>query len=265
MLRSHTCGELRISHVGLKVSLCGWVQKVRDKGKMIWIDLRDRYGVTQLIFEEESTSKEIYKMARDCGREFVLQASGVVSERSAKNKNIETGDVEIVVERMQYLNKSKVPPFIIEDKTDGGEELRMKYRYLDLRRIPLQKNLKLRHSLMRETRNYLDKKDFVEIETPVLIKSTPEGARDFIVPSRMNQGEFYALPQSPQTFKQLLMVSGFDKYYQLVKCFRDEDLRADRQPEFTQIDCELSFAERKDIFDTFVGLISHLFKIVLNI
>ena len=265
MLRSHTCGELRISHVGLKVSLCGWVQKVRDKGKMIWIDLRDRYGVTQLIFEEESTSKEIYKMARDCGREFVLQAYGVVSERSAKNKNIETGDVEIVVERMQYLNKSKVPPFIIEDKTDGGEELRMKYRYLDLRRIPLQKNLKLRHSLMRETRNYLDKKDFVEIETPVLIKSTPEGARDFIVPSRMNQGEFYALPQSPQTFKQLLMVSGFDKYYQLVKCFRDEDLRADRQPEFTQIDCELSFAERKDIFDTFGGLISHLFKSVLNI
>ena len=232
---------------------------------MIWIDLRDRYGVTQLIFEEESTSKEIYKMARDCGREFVLQASGVVSERSAKNKNIETGEVEIVVESMQYLNKSKVPPFIIEDKTDGGEELRMKYRYLDLRRIPLQKNLKLRHSLMRETRNYLDKKDFVEIETPVLIKSTPEGARDFIVPSRMNQGEFYALPQSPQTFKQLLMVSGFDKYYQLVKCFRDEDLRADRQPEFTQIDCELSFAERKDIFDTFGGLISHLFKSVLNI
>ena len=265
MLRSHTCGELRISHVGLKVSLCGWVQKVRDKGKMIWIDLRDRYGVTQLIFEEESTSKEIYKMARDCGREFVLQASGVVSERSAKNKNIDTGDVEIVVESMQYLNKSKVPPFIIEDKTDGGEELRMKYRYLDLRRIPLQKNLKLRHSLMRETRNYLDKKDFIEIETPVLIKSTPEGARDFIVPSRMNQGEFYALPQSPQTFKQLLMVSGFDKYYQLVKCFRDEDLRADRQPEFTQIDCELSFAERKDIFDTFGGLISHLFKSVLNI
>ena len=265
MLRSHTCGELRISHVGLKVSLCGWVQKVRDKGKMIWIDLRDRYGVTQLIFEEESTPNEIYKMARECGREFVLQASGVVSERSAKNKNIETGDVEIVVENMQYLNKSKVPPFIIEDKTDGGEELRMKYRYLDLRRIPLQKNLKLRHSLMRETRNYLDKKDFVEIETPVLIKSTPEGARDFIVPSRMNQGEFYALPQSPQTFKQLLMVSGFDKYYQLVKCFRDEDLRADRQPEFTQIDCELSFAERKDIFDTFGGLISHLFKSVLNI
>ena len=265
MLRSHTCGELRISHVGLNVSLCGWVQKVRDKGKMIWIDLRDRYGVTQLIFEEESTSKEIYKMARDCGREFVLQASGVVSERSAKNKNIETGDVEIVVESMQYLNKSKVPPFIIEDKTDGGEELRMKYRYLDLRRIPLQKNLKLRHSLMRETRNYLDKKDFVEIETPVLIKSTPEGARDFIVPSRMNQGEFYALPQSPQTFKQLLMVSGFDKYYQLVKCFRDEDLRADRQPEFTQIDCELSFAERKDILNTFGGLISHLFKSVLNI
>ena len=265
MLRSHTCGELRISHVGLKVSLCGWVQKVRDKGKMIWIDLRDRYGVTQLIFEEESTPNEIYKMARECGREFVLQASGVVSERSAKNKNIETGDIEIVVESMQYLNKSKVPPFIIEDKTDGGEELRMKYRYLDLRRIPLQKNLKLRHSLMRETRNYLDKKDFVEIETPVLIKSTPEGARDFIVPSRMNQGEFYALPQSPQTFKQLLMVSGFDKYYQLVKCFRDEDLRADRQPEFTQIDCELSFAERKDIFDTFGGLISHLFKSVLNI
>jgi len=265
MIRSHTCGELRISHVGLKVSLCGWVQKVRDKGKMIWVDLRDRYGVTQLIFEQGSTPKEVYKMARECGREFVLKASGIVSERSAKNKNIDTGDVEIVVDNMEYLNKSKVPPFIIEDNTDGGEDLRMKYRYLDLRRTPLQKNLKLRHSLMRQTRNYLDKKDFVEIETPVLIKSTPEGARDFVVPSRMNQGEFYALPQSPQTFKQLLMVSGFDKYYQLVKCFRDEDLRADRQPEFTQIDCELSFAEREDVLDTFGGLISHLFKSVLNI
>ena len=265
MLRSHTCGELRISHVGLKVSLCGWVQKIRDKGKMIWVDLRDRYGVTQLIFQEDTTSKEIFKMARECGREYVLKVSGVVSERSAKNKNIDTGDVEIVVESMEYLNKSKVPPFIIKDNTDGGEELRMKYRYLDLRRHPLQKNLKLRHSLMKQTRNYLDKKDFVEIETPVLIKSTPEGARDFVVPSRMNQGEFYALPQSPQTFKQLLMVSGFDKYYQLVKCFRDEDLRADRQPEFTQIDCELSFAEREDVLETFGGLIKHLFKSVLNI
>jgi len=251
--------------VGLKVSLCGWVQKIRDKGKMIWIDLRDRYGVTQLIFQKDTTSKEIYKMARECGREFVLKASGIVSERAAKNKNLDTGDVEIVVESMKFLNKSKVPPFIIEDNTDGGEELRMKYRYLDLRRTPLQKNLKLRHSLMRETRNYLDKKDFVEIETPVLIKSTPEGARDFVVPSRMNQGDFYALPQSPQTFKQLLMVSGFDKYYQLVKCFRDEDLRADRQPEFTQIDCELSFAEREDVLETFGGLISHLFQSVLNV
>jgi len=265
MLRSHTCGELSINDIGLKVSLCGWVQKVRDKGKMIWIDLRDRYGVTQLIFQEDVTSKEIYRMARECGREYVLRASGIVSERSAKNKNMETGDIEIVVENMEYLNKSKVPPFIIEDDTDGGEELRMKYRYLDLRRHPLQKNIRLRHSLMKQTRNYLDKKDFVEIETPVLIKSTPEGARDFVVPSRMNQGDFYALPQSPQTFKQLLMVSGFDKYYQLVKCFRDEDLRADRQPEFTQIDCELSFAEREDVLETFGGLIKHLFKSVLNI
>jgi aspartyl-tRNA synthetase len=212
MFRSHTCGDLRINDVGSKVSLCGWVHKVRDKGKIIWIDLRDKYGITQLIFEDSNTDSNTFLKARNCGREFVLKVTGLVSERSAKNKNIDTGDVEIIVDEIQYLNKSELPPFIIEDETDGGEELRMKYRYLDLRRNPLQKNLKLRHQLMRETRNFLDSKNFIEIETPVLIKSTPEGARDFVVPSRINQGEFYALPQSPQIFKQLLMISGFDKY-----------------------------------------------------
>jgi len=265
MFRSHTCGDLRINDVGSKVSLCGWVHKVRDKGKIIWIDLRDKYGITQLIFEDSNTDSNTFLKARNCGREFVLKIIGLVSERSAKNKNIDTGDVEIIVDEIQYLNKSELPPFIIEDETDGGEELRMKYRYLDLRRNPLQKNLKLRHQLMKETRNFLDSKNFIEIETPVLIKSTPEGARDFVVPSRMNQGEFYALPQSPQIFKQLLMISGFDKYYQLVKCFRDEDLRADRQPEFTQIDCEMSFVERDDILSNFGDLIKYLFKKVLGI
>ena len=265
MLRSHTCGELRINDVGSKVSLCGWVQKVRDKGKIIWIDLRDKYGITQLIFEESVTKVETYKKARECGREFVLKVNGIVSERSSKNENIKTGDIEILVNQIQFLNKSKVPPFIIEDKTDGGEDLRMKYRYLDLRRKPIQKNLMLRHKLMQSTRKFLDSKNFIEIETPVLIKSTPEGARDFIVPSRLNKGDFYALPQSPQTFKQLLMISGFDKYYQLVKCFRDEDLRADRQPEFTQIDCEMSFVQREDVLFMFGGLVANLFKNVLNI
>ena len=264
MLRSHTCGELRKKDIKSNVILSGWAHKIRDKGKVIWIDIRDRYGITQLIFEEEFSGKDTFQLAKKCGREYVIKIRGEVSERVSKNPHIETGDIEIKVSEIQYLNKSDVPPFTIEDQTDGGEDLRMKYRYLDLRRSPLQKNIKLRHSLMQETRNYLNSKKFLEIETPVLIKSTPEGARDFIVPSRMNLGEFYALPQSPQTFKQLLMVSGFDKYYQLVKCFRDEDLRADRQPEFTQIDCEMSFVDREDVLDSFGGLITQLFKNVLN-
>ena len=264
MLRSHTCGELRKKDIKSNVILSGWAHKIRDKGKVIWIDIRDRYGITQLIFEEEFSGKDTFQLAKKCGREYVIKIRGEVSERVSKNPHIETGDIEIKVSEIQYLNKSDVPPFTIEDQTDGGEDLRMKYRYLDLRRSPLQKNIKLRHCLMQETRNYLNSKKFLEIETPVLIKSTPEGARDFIVPSRMNLGEFYALPQSPQTFKQLLMVSGFDKYYQLVKCFRDEDLRADRQPEFTQIDCEMSFVDREDVLDSFGGLITQLFKNVLN-
>ena len=264
MLRTHNCGELRKTDVKSSVILSGWAHKIRDKGKVIWIDIRDRYGITQLIFEEEFSGKNTFELAKKCGREYVIKIQGEVSERLSKNPNIHTGDIEIKVFEIKYLNKSDVPPFTIEDATDGGEDLRMKYRYLDLRRSPLQKNIKLRHSLMQETRNYLNSKKFLEIETPVLIKSTPEGARDFIVPSRMNLGEFYALPQSPQTFKQLLMVSGFDKYYQLVKCFRDEDLRADRQPEFTQIDCEMSFVDREDVLDSFGGLITQLFKNVLN-
>ena len=264
MLRSHTCGELRKKDIKSNVILSGWAHKIRDKGKVIWIDIRDRYGITQLIFEEEFSGKDTFQLAKKCGREYVIKIRGEVSERVSKNPHIETGDIEIKVSEIQYLNKSDVPPFTIEDQTDGGEDLRMKYRYLDLRRSSLQKNIKLRHSLMQETRNYLNSKKFLEIETPVLIKSTPEGSRDFIVPSRMNLGEFYALPQSPQTFKQLLMVSGFDKYYQLVKCFRDEDLRADRQPEFTQIDCEMSFVDREDVLDSFGGLITQLFKNVLN-
>ena len=264
MLRTHNCGELGLGDVKSSVTLCGWVQKIRDKGRIIWIDLRDRYGITQLIFEEEFSDSSTFESAKKCGREFVIKVSGEVSERLSKNPNIPTGDIEIRVNEIDYLNISEVPPFTIEDETDGGEDLRMKYRYLDLRRNPLQKNILLRHKLMSETRNYLNSQEFIEIETPVLIKSTPEGARDFIVPSRMNQGEYYALPQSPQTFKQLLMVSGYDKYYQLVKCFRDEDLRADRQPEFTQIDCEMSFVSREDVLKTFGRLISHLFKKVLK-
>lgn len=264
MLRTYTCGELRISDIHKEVTLCGWVQRTRDKGTLLWIDLRDRYGVTQLFFDE-SVNPELAQKARGLGREFVVKATGQVIERESKNKNIPTGEIEIKVTEFMVLNEAKLPPFTIEDETDGGDELRMKYRYLDLRRNSVRKNLELRHRLAIETRNYLDKLNFLEVETPVLIKSTPEGARDFVVPSRMNQGQFYALPQSPQTFKQLLMVSGFDRYYQIVKCFRDEDLRADRQPEFTQIDCEMSFVEQEDILQTFEGLVKHLFKSVKGI
>jgi aspartyl-tRNA synthetase len=262
MLRTHNCGELRISDKGKKIILCGWVQKVRDKGGMIWIDLRDRYGITQLILEEGKSSQEAISVSRELGREFVIQAEGEVIERLSKNPKIPTGDIEIKISKLSILNPAKVPPFVIEDETDGGDDLRMKYRYLDLRRNPVRANLELRYRVGIETRKYLDSLNFIDVETPVLIKSTPEGARDFIVPSRINAGEFYALPQSPQTFKQLLMVSGFDRYYQIVKCFRDEDLRADRQPEFTQIDCEMSFVTREDILNTFEGLIRHLFKVV---
>jgi aspartyl-tRNA synthetase len=265
MLRTHTCGELRESHIGKSVVLCGWVSKVRDKGGMIWVDLRDRYGITQLILEEGKSSAAALDLARKAGREFVLKASGTVIERLAKNNKMSTGDVEVRVEALEILNPAKIPPFLIEDETDGGDELRMKYRYLDLRREPVRQNLLLRHQVSKETRIFLDSLNFIEVETPVLIKSTPEGARDFVVPSRMNPGQFYALPQSPQTFKQLLMVSGFDRYFQIVKCFRDEDLRADRQPEFTQIDCEMSFVTREDILDTFEGLTKHLFKKVKGI
>ena len=260
MLRSHNCGELRIEQINEAVSLCGWVQKVRDKGGMIWIDLRDRYGITQLKLEEGNTDSALIETARSLGREFVINAHGIVIERVSKNNNIPTGEIEIDVSELEIINKSNVPPFIIEAETDGGEELRMKYRYLDLRRPTIQDNLQLRHRLMNYTRSYLTDLEFIEVETPALIKSTPEGARDFVVPSRINPGQFYALPQSPQTFKQLLMVSGFDKYFQLVKCFRDEDLRADRQPEFTQIDCEMSFVTREDILGVFENLVKHLFK-----
>jgi aspartyl-tRNA synthetase len=265
MLRTHNCGELRQKDKSNKVTLCGWIQKVRDKGGMIWIDLRDRYGITQLILEEGKTPAAVIETARTLGREFVLQAEGEVVERLSKNPKIPTGDVEIKVSNLTVLNPAKVPPFIIEDETDGGDELRMKYRYLDLRRNIVRGNLELRYKVGLETRKYLDSLNFIEVETPVLIKSTPEGARDFVVPSRMNPGEFYALPQSPQTFKQLLMVSGFDRYYQIVKCFRDEDLRADRQPEFTQIDCEMSFITQEDILNTFEGLVKHLFKVIKGV
>ncbi len=264
MLRTHNCGELRFDDVDTHVTLCGWVQKVRDKGGMIWIDLRDRYGVTQLVFDESKTPKELLVVARSLGREFVIQTSGTVLERYAKNDKIPTGKIEIYVEKIEVLNASKTPPFTIEDETDGGDELRMKYRYLDIRRNPVRKNLELRHRMLQQTRRFLDTQNFMEVETPFLIKSTPEGARDFVVPSRVNEGQFYALPQSPQTFKQLLMVSGIDRYFQIVKCFRDEDLRADRQPEFTQIDCEMSFITRDDILETFEGLIKYLFDQVLN-
>ncbi len=265
MLRTHTCGELRIQDVHQKVSLSGWVQRVRNKGGLIWVDLRDRYGVTQLIFEEGSSDKSLLEKAASLGREFVVQAKGTVLERTSKNDKMTTGEIEIKVESLEILNSSKVPPFIIEDETDGGDELRMKYRYLDLRRNVVREKLQLRHRMMQETRKYMDGQDFIEVETPVLIKSTPEGARDFVVPSRVNPGEFYALPQSPQTFKQLLMVSGFDRYFQIVKCFRDEDLRADRQPEFTQIDCEMSFVSQEDILNTFEGLVRHLFTNVKGV
>jgi aspartyl-tRNA synthetase len=259
MLRTHTNGELRLAHVGQEVTLCGWVQRSRDKGGMIWIDLRDRYGITQLMLEEGKSSPESLLLARSLGREFVIEAKGILVERLAKNDKLPTGDVEVKVKELRVLNPAKLPPFMIEDETDGGDDIRMKYRYLDLRRNPIRESLQLRHKVGREVRTYLDAQNFIEVETPVLIKSTPEGARDFVVPSRMNPGEFYALPQSPQTFKQLLMVSGFDRYYQIVKCFRDEDLRADRQPEFTQIDCEMSFVEQEDILTMFEGLIRHLF------
>ena len=265
MLRTHTCGELRAENINNEVILSGWVQKIRDKGGLIWIDLRDRYGITQLLLEEGRTDDKLIVIARSLGREYVVKVSGKVIERVSKNPKMPTGDVEIDVVGLEILSESKVPPFTIEDNTDGGEELRMKYRYLDLRRNPLRANLELRHRLSIETRKYLDQERFLEIETPYLIKSTPEGARDFVVPSRIHEGEFYALPQSPQTFKQLLMVAGYDRYYQLVKCFRDEDLRADRQPEFTQIDCEMAFVEQEDILSTFEGLVKYLFKTVKGI
>jgi aspartyl-tRNA synthetase len=265
MLRTHTCGELRISDVNKQATLSGWVQRLRDKGSVVWVDLRDRYGITQLIFEEGKTEASVFNTARQLGREFVIQVEGTVVERLSKNDKISTGEIELKVSKINILNAAKLPPFTIEDETDGGDELRMKYRYLDLRRNPVRESLQLRHKMGQQTRTYLDSQNFIEVETPVLIKSTPEGARDFVVPSRMHNGEFYALPQSPQTFKQLLMVSGFDRYYQIVKCFRDEDLRADRQPEFTQIDCEMAFVTQEDILNTFEGLIRHLFKNVKGI
>lgn len=260
MYRSHTCGELNASHINTEVTLAGWVQKSRDKGFIVWVDLRDRYGITQLVFDEERTSKELIEKAQNLGREFVVQVKGTVIERASKNPNIPTGNIEILVSELNILNQAKLPPFTIEDKTDGGDELRMKYRYLDIRRNPVKNSLIFRHKVAQEVRKYLSDEGFIEVETPYLIKSTPEGARDFVVPSRMNVGQFYALPQSPQTFKQLLMVGGMDKYFQIVKCFRDEDLRADRQPEFTQIDCEMAFIEQEDILNTFEGLTRHLLK-----
>src|SRR6188474_537564 len=262
MFRTHTCGELRISNANNEVTLAGWVQTIRKFGAITFVDLRDRYGITQLLFGEQLNAQ---LDANPLGREFVLQATGNVSERSNKNKNIGTGDIEIVVDSFSILNKSATPPFTIQDDTDGGDDLRMKFRYLDLRRNAVKKNLELRYAVNRAARNYLHQNNFIDIETPFLIKSTPEGARDFIVPSRMNPGQFYALPQSPQTFKQLLMVSGYDRYYQVVKCFRDEDLRADRQPEFTQIDCEMAFVEQEDILNMFEGMIKHIFKAVKGI
>ncbi|GAB3304697.1 aspartate--tRNA ligase [Hymenobacter humi] len=260
MLRTHTCGELRPEHIGQTVTLCGWVQRTRDKGAILWIDLRDRYGLTQIALEEGVEANEVRETARTLGREFVLSVTGKVVERHSKNDKMPTGAIEIRPEKLEILNAAKLPPFLIEDETDGGDDLRMKYRYLDLRRTPVRNNLMLRHKMAQAVRRYLDGQHFIEVETPVLIKSTPEGARDFVVPSRMNPGEFYALPQSPQTFKQLLMVSGFDRYFQIVKCFRDEDLRADRQPEFTQIDCEMAFVTQEDILNTFEGLTRYLFK-----
>lgn len=264
MHRTHTCGELRLDHAGTHVKLSGWVQRTRDLGGMTFVDLRDRYGLTQLAFNMDS-NVELCTQARKLGREFVIKVEGAVRERESKNNRVPTGDIEIDVTSLEVLNAAKTPPFTIEDETDGGDDLRMQYRYLDLRRNPVQNNLFLRHRVGMETRKYLDSVGFIDVETPYLIKSTPEGARDFVVPSRMNPGQFYALPQSPQTFKQLLMVSGFDRYYQIVKCFRDEDLRADRQPEFTQIDCEMAFVEQEDILNTFEGMVRHLFKVVLDV
>ncbi|MDY8136853.1 aspartate--tRNA ligase [Aquimarina sp. 2201CG5-10] len=260
MYRSHSCGELRSSDINTDVTLSGWVQKTRDKGFMIWVDLRDRYGITQLIFDEQRTPASVVEKAKTLGREFVIQVKGTIIERESKNPNIPTGDIEILVEELEILNEAIVPPFTIEDETDGGEDIRMKYRYLDIRRNPVKNSLMFRHQVGMKVRNYLSEEGFVEVETPYLIKSTPEGARDFVVPSRMNEGQFYALPQSPQTFKQLLMVGGMDKYFQIVKCFRDEDLRADRQPEFTQIDCEMAFVEQEDILTIFEGLTRHLLQ-----
>ncbi|HOV84396.1 MAG TPA: aspartate--tRNA ligase [Paludibacteraceae bacterium] len=264
MYRTHTCGELRLTNVGQKTTLAGWVQRIRKMGGMVFIDLRDRYGITQLVFNQQ-INKNLWKKANELGREFVIQATGEIAERSNKNLNLLTGEIEILVEELNILNESKIPPFTIEDNTDGGDDLRMRYRYLDLRRNIIRQNLELRHQLTIETRHYLDQLGFIEVETPALIASTPEGARDFVVPSRMNPGEFYALPQSPQLLKQLLMVAGFDRYFQIVKCFRDEDLRADRQPEFTQIDCEMSFVTQEDVLQTFEGLIKYLFKTLKNV
>ncbi|RRJ89054.1 aspartate--tRNA ligase [Paenimyroides tangerinum] len=265
MYRSHNCGELRVADVNKEVTLAGWVQKSRDKGFMIWVDLRDRYGITQLIFDEVRTDAAVMELAKSLGREFVVQVKGTVIEREAKNDKLPTGEIELLVSELTILNESQLPPFTIEDETDGGEDIRMKYRYLDIRRNPVKNSLLFRHKVTQEVRNYLSNLDFCEVETPYLIKSTPEGARDFVVPSRMNPGQFYALPQSPQTFKQLLMVGGMDKYFQIVKCFRDEDLRADRQPEFTQIDCEMSFIEQEDILNVFEGLTRHLLQKIHNI
>jgi aspartyl-tRNA synthetase len=264
MFRTNNCGELRLSHVGKKITLAGWVQRTRKMGGMSFVDIRDRYGITQLVFNQD-VNVELFDLANKLGREYVIQVTGEVAERSNKNANLETGDIEILVSDLNVLNESKTPPFTIEDNTDGGDDIRMKYRYLDLRRNTVRHNLELRHRMAFETRRYLDELNFMEVETPVLIGSTPEGARDFVVPSRMNPGEFYALPQSPQLFKQLLMVSGFDRYFQIVKCFRDEDLRADRQPEFTQIDCELSFVDQEDVLQIFEGMVKHLFKFVKDI
>ena len=260
MFRTHTNGELTLRNINEKVVLSGWVQTIRDKGFVVWVDLRDRYGITQLVFDEERTSKDLFEKAKSLGREFVIQVKGEVIERSSKNPKILTGEIEILVEELNVLNEAELPPFTIEDETDGGEELRMKYRYLDIRRNPVKDKLIFRHQMAQKVRNYLSNEGFIEVETPVLIKSTPEGARDFVVPSRMNLGQFYALPQSPQTFKQLLMVGGMDRYFQIVKCFRDEDLRADRQPEFTQIDCEMAFVEQEDIMNIFEGMTAHLLK-----
>ncbi len=265
MYRTHHCGELNASHINQTVTLAGWVHKSRDKGFVAWVDLRDRYGITQLVFDADRTDKNLMEAARNLGREFVIQVTGKVIERASKNPNMPTGEIEILSTVLTILNTAKVPPFTIEDQTDGGEELRMKYRYLDLRRNPVKNKLVFRHKVVQEVRNYLSSNEFIEVETPYLIKSTPEGARDFVVPSRMNEGQFYALPQSPQTFKQLLMVGGMDKYFQIVKCFRDEDLRADRQPEFTQIDCEMGFVEQEDILNAFEGLTRHLLKTIKGV